>query len=200
LDLGFRLGYLPLISIPDFGFSANYLGWGLDLRYRIFEALELPTVTVGVSWDTMKGNVSVSTNVNQRSTYMNGGNSYDAVITGSSTYSLDWNVKSFGARLMAGKSLGMIYPFLGAGFARHSGSVISTVGGTVTETVSGPLPATTVVGTSTVNIAAVSGGAPNVFEPKFIVGFDLGEGFHWAVVGESNGTDVAGSTSFRVQF
>lgn len=202
LDLGFKLGYLPLISLPDFGFSADYLGWGLDLRYRILDGLELPTVTVGVSWDTMKGNVSVSTNVNQRSTYTdpNDGLSYDAVLSGTTVYALNWDVKTFGAHLTVGKNLGMVYPFAGVGFSRHSGSVSSTVSGAVTETVSGPLPAMVPIGSSTQNVIITSQGRPNVFEPKFTLGFDLGEGLKWAVVGESNGTDVAGSTSFRIQF
>jgi hypothetical protein len=200
MDIGFRLSTIPQVNLSDLGFAANFLGWGLDFRYKIFDDLKLPTVTVGASFDTMKGNITLTTGVNQSSTYYdpNTATTYNDTITGNSSYALDWNLNSFGAHLMFGKDLGMIYPFAGIGFQRNSGSINSTVSGTMTGTVTQTNG--TPVGSQNVSVQVTSAGAPFLFEPKYIVGFDLGEGFHWAVVGESNGTDIAGSTSFRVQF
>jgi len=188
LDIGLRLTYLPNVSIPEIGFTADFTGWGLDFRYKILDGVTLPTVTVGVSWDTIQGQFSVSTNVDQTSTYQ----SQAVAMSGNSVYSLHWDVKSFGSKLMVGKSLGMIYPFGAVGFQRNSGIVSSSINSNGNVTVGGS--------SAPFDITVNSEAAPAIFEPKYILGFDIGQGLHWAVVGESNGTDIAGSTSFRIQF
>jgi hypothetical protein len=200
MDLGFRLAYLPLINIPDVGLSANYTGWGLDFRYKILDGIQWPTVTVGASWDTMNGSFSLSTNVNQSSTFVSSGTTYNDTLAGSTNFTQSWNVNSFGAKIMVGKDLGVIYPFAAIGFQRNSGSVSANITGTVTETVTDSGGVNQPGSPSTISVTSQSAGTPVIFEPKYVLGFDLGEGFHWAVVGESNGTDIAGSTSFRVQF
>ncbi len=197
LDLGLKLNYLPAVSIPELGFSANYVGWGLDLRYKILDGkLTLPAVTVGLSWDTMRGGFSVVTNVNQSSQYKDPITTlnYTANLTGTNTYNLNWDTKSFGAKVEVGKDLGVIYPFAAVGFQRNSGNISSSMKApySVTLTPGG--------GSSSGTLSANSDSLPVIFEPKFVAGFDLGQGLHWAVVGESNGTDIAGSTSFRAQF
>ncbi|HUO57731.1 MAG TPA: DUF6588 family protein [bacterium] len=194
LDAGVRVTYLPNVTIPEIGFAANFTGWGLDLRYKILDGAMLPTVTVGVSYDTLQGGFSVKTDMKQSTTYDYSGTGYNLDLTGTSVYAMSWNVRSFGAKLLVGKSLGMIFPFAAVGFQRNAGDISSniTATGTVTETsTSSSYPIS-----ATVN----SDAGPVIFEPKYVFGFDLGEGLHWAVVGESNGTDIAGSTSFRVQF
>ena len=197
LDIGFRLSYLPQINLPDFGFAANYTGWGLDLRYKILDGIQLPTLTVDASWDTMTGNVAFTTKVNQSGSYPDTHDStvYNADLTTTSTYALNWDVRSFGAKMTIGKDLGMIFPFAGVGFQRNSGTVSSTMTSVGTVNITSPSSST-----SAANFSVLSAAAPTVLEPKFVVGFNLGEGFKWSVIGESNGTDIAGSTSFGVQF
>ena len=202
MDIGFRLAYLPVINLSDLGLSANYTGWGLDFRYKILDGIQLPTVTVGASWDTMNGSFSLNTSVNQSAVYTDPGTGlqYNDSLAGTTTYVQSWNVNSFGAKVMVGKDLGVIYPFAAVGFQRNSGNVSSSIAGSITETVTGPLPTNAPQGSSTVSLVVANRAVPVIFEPKYVLGFDLGQGFHWAVVGESNGTDIAGSTSFRVQF
>jgi hypothetical protein len=191
LDLGLKFNYLPLVSVPQAGFAANYYGWGLDLRYKIMDGVYLPTVTVGVSWDQMKGSFSVATSINQTSTYNDQGTNYNVNFAGNNNYALNWDTKSFGAQLQVGKDLGIVFPFAAVGFQRNSGSISSVMNGNGTVTVTTPTP---------VNLNVTSSAPPVYFEPKFVLGLDFGAGLHWAIVGESNGTDIAGSTSFRVQF
>jgi hypothetical protein len=188
LDIGFRFAYLPDISLPDIGFLAHFMGCGVDFRYCLFEGTELPSISVGVSWDTLNGGFTVGTDVGQNALYQGS----DTSLSGNSNYALNWNIKSFGSRLMLGKNLGRLYPFCAVGFERHSGTITSTTIATVATTVDGT-PGTSV-------ITVTSAGAPVVFEPKFVLGFDMGEGFHWGVTGESNGTDLAACTAFRAQF
>ncbi len=196
LDMGVKFNYLPMVSLPDVGIAANYYGWGLDLRYKIVDSIYAPTVTVGVSWDQMKGSLSLATAINQSGTYNDGGTLYpNTSFTGNNNYNLNWETKSFGAQIQVGKDLGVVYPFAAVGFQRSSGNISSTMTGSGNVNVPG--------GTNTptpVNLNVASSAPPIFFEPKFVLGFDFGAGLHWAIVGESNGTDIAGSTSLRVQF
>lgn len=193
LDLGLKFNYLPQISLPTLGFATDFFGWGLDLRYKLVEGATSPTVTVGVSFDDMAGNLSISTNINQSGTYNDNGTPYSATLSGTSTYALHWETKSFGAQIQVGKDLGILYPFGAIGFQRNSGSITSTMTGNGTIVVNGGSP-------TAINIAAVDSQSPVLFEPRYVLGLDFGMGLHWALVGESNGTDISGSTSFRVQF
>ncbi len=199
LDFGVKFLYLPTITLPDVNFSGNFWGWGLDLRYKMLDGVYLPTVTVGVSLDSMQGNFALGTAINQTSSYTDPGTSttYNNItFTGTNNYTLNWNTKSFGAQVQVGKDLKVVYPFAAIGFQRNSGSITSSMTGSGTLTIPSPGSNTpTPVSVSATNVAA-----PVYFEPKFVLGLDFGQGLHWAVVGESNGTDIAGSTSFRVQF
>ena len=189
MDFGLRLAYLPMVALPDIGFSGDFVGWGLNLRYKFMDGKYLPTMSVGMSFDSFSGELSVATNVNQTSTYQG----QTANLVGTTSYALNWNVKSFGAKLEVGKDLGILYPFGAIGFQRNSGGITSSLTGNGTVTMSDS-------STAPINFVASTTSAPNVFEPKFVLGIDIGQGLHWAVVGESNGVDIAGNTSFRIQF
>ncbi len=195
LDLGVKFLYLPLVSFSDLGFAANYFGWGLDLRYKILDGLTLPTVTVGVSWDTMKGSFSLSTAINQISNYYdpNTSTSYPVSMTGTNNYTLNWDTQSFGAQIQVGKDLNIAYPFAAVGFQRNSGTISSIMNGTGNLSMNGGPE-------EPINLLATNNAPPVYFEPKYVLGLDFGMGLHWAIVGESNGTDVAGETSLRIQF
>ncbi|HJT25566.1 MAG TPA: DUF6588 family protein [bacterium] len=198
LDLGLKFLYLPQINLSDIGFNANYFGWGLDLRYKILDGLYVPTVTVGVSLDSMQGNIGLQTSINQSTRYTdpNTLQTYNATVNGTNNYTLNWDTKSFGAQVQFGKDLNVLYPFAAVGFQRNSGHITSTMKGNGFYTLSGGLGG----GSGNINLLSVNDAPPVYFEPKFMVGLDFGAGLHWAIVGESNGTDIAGSTSFRAQF
>lgn len=197
LDFGLKFLYLPMINLPDAGFAANYFGWGLDLRYKVLDGAYLPTVTVGVSLDSMQGSFNLATAINQTSQYTdpNNGLPYNVTVNGQNNYNLAWDTKSFGVQVEFGKDLNVVYPFAAVGFQRNSGSITSTMAGNGTYTLTGVGG-----GSGNINLLSASTDPPVYFEPKFVVGLDFGVGLHWAIVGESNGTDIAGSTSFRVQF
>ena len=195
LDVGFRLTYIPQVNISDIGFETGNMGYGISLRYKILDGLGLPTVTVATTWDKMNGHFSITTDVNQSGSYQDGLNSYSASVSGPASYQQNWDVESFGAQIQVGKDLGVIYPFCAVGFQRNSGNVYSDFSAHFHEVLTGLGG-----GSQDANISAPSASLPVVLEPKFVVGFDVGAGFHWGVVAESNGTDIAGSTSFRVQF
>src|SRR5665213_1316158 len=202
MDAGFRYTTIPSVSVG--GVGGTFTGWGLDLRYKLFDGGELPTVTLVTSFDSMTGNVSISTgNISQTGiTYTasgpgQSGTTYtNASLSGSSTYNLNWNTQSVGAMVMIGKSTVILYPFAGVGFQRNSGTITSSLTGSYTANLNdGSTP-------QTFNPSGVSAGAPVVLEPKFEAGlnFGAGLGINWMVMAESNGTDLAASTSFLLGF
>ncbi len=197
-DAGFRYTYLPEIAAA--GVGGNFTGWGIDVRYKLFEGMELPTVTLSTSYDSNSGSFSVATgNVNQTGinyTASNGDNYPNASLSGSSNYTLNWMTRSIGMKIMVGKSLGILYPFAAIGVQRNSGTITSTLSGTYTASLNDGSQS------ETATISGVSSGVPVVLEPKYVLGFTLGGGMgiDWSVVGESNGTDVAGNTSFALLF
>jgi hypothetical protein len=194
LDIGLKGVYLPASATNLFntGISGQYSGVGVDFRYRIMEARTLPTVSVEVSWDQFNGNLGVSTEAGQVSTF-NDPPSSSVTVSGTTNYALNWNVHSFGAKVLVGKDLLVIYPYVGVGFQRNSGSVVSNVSGQlITTDGSG--------NTGSIALPVTSNGSPLVFEPKYIAGLDFGEGFHWSIIGESNGSDISVSTGFRGVF
>ena len=196
-DAGFRYTYLPPINAGSFG--GNFSGWGVDLRYKIFDGLTAPTVTLSTSFDTMTGSFNVNTsNISQSFTYTdsNSGNTYNGTLVGNSNYALNWVTRSVGAKITIGKSLGVFYPYAAVGFQRNSGTVTSTISGNFTAELGGGQPNTTF------NPSESSSGAPAVLEPKYVLGLDLGggPGLQLAAVGESNGNDLAGTLTLSAGF
>jgi hypothetical protein len=98
--------------------------------------------------------------------------------------------------VMIGKSTLILYPFAGIGFQRNSGSITSALTGTYTASLGDGSAS------QTFSPSGVSAGAPVVLEPKFEAGlnFGAGLGLNWILLAESNGTDIAGSTSFLLAF
>jgi hypothetical protein len=193
-DAGFRYTYLPPINAGTFG--GNFNGWGIDLRYKIFDGMTSPTVTLSTSFDTMTGTFNVAANNISETANFTGPSSTNypsATLTGNANYALNWVTRSVGAKITIGKNIGVLYPYAAVGFQRNSGSVSSTISGSFSANLDG-------AGTS--NPSVVSTGEPTLFEPKYVVGLDLGggPGLQIAAVGESNGTDVAGTLTLAAGF
>jgi hypothetical protein len=188
LDVGFRYTELPNISASSSSFdvAAKYSGYGFDLRYKLLASHGLPDLTMGVHWNTLNGNIILGASTSQISTY----ESYPTTVTGTATYNESWNINDFGPEVQLGYNLaGILYPYIGVGFERYSGNVTANLTGNVNVTnSSGSVP---------IPLGLVNSQPPTVIEPKYTIGLDIG-GF-WTTVFESNGTIIAGDTSFRIQ-
>jgi len=197
-DLGVRLTYLPVVTFYDTNITTNFIGYGLNTRLRILQGEGLPDLSLGLSWANQNGNFSLASEADQNSTYKDptDGLTYNAMVAGRTFYSMNWDVKSFGIKMVLGKNLGFVYPFIALGLQAHSGTISSKLSGSVTETLSGPPGG----GTSNPDITASSSGSPIYSEPEYAIGIDSGGSFHWTLVGQSNGTDVAISMGFHTQY
>jgi hypothetical protein len=196
LDFGLRATGYPRIQKDDFS-TANR-GLGFEVRLQALHGPTVPDVSVNLSWDRMQGDVYIYTEVDQQSPYEDGGSSYTATVTGDSVYMNAWDVRSFGLKVMVGRSLGLFHPFGALGIQRHAGRVDSRLTAEVDETLrdSGGV----VVGTPThVSLDLRRSAEPPVTQPKFILGFELGTGFRWSNLFETNGVDKAFATGFRLE-
>jgi len=196
LDFGLRGTGYPRIERDQIS-TANR-GWGFEVRYQALSGVKYPSVTVNVSWDRMQGDIYFHTNIDQQSTYVDSGTTYASTLSGQSVYMNAWDVHSFGVKVVVGKNLGIFHPFGAMGIQRQGGQVTSRFQVDVQEALSsGGVP---VVGTGqNVHLDLTNVALPPVLQPKYILGFELGTGFRWSNVFETNGRDRSFSTSFRVQ-
>ena len=198
LDIGFRYTELPNISAnsSSFNFATHYTGYGFDLRYKLLANHGLPDLTMGIHWNTLNGSIALGSSANQTSDYTDSGVTYVTNVAGTATYTENWNINDFGPEIQLGYSLaGILYPYVSVGFERYSGNVTATLTGNVTVAAN-TIPATT-TGTATIPLGLVNSQPPTVIEPKYTVGLDIGS--FWTTVFETNGTVIAGDTSFRLQ-
>jgi hypothetical protein len=192
LDIGFRGTGLPRIQKEQI--SVANRGFGFALRYLAIHGLKYPDVSVQATWDFMKGDVSFATDVDQATPYTSGGTTYNGTIQGTTLYQEIWNVRSFGLKVMVGKSVGIFHPYAALGFQRHAGEVTSKLWLDLTGTIEG-------VGGSAERLSAVltRSAEPPITQPKYMVGFELGSGFYWSNLFETNGHDYAVATGFRAK-
>jgi len=198
VDFGIRGGSIPRLKINEGRINFANKSLGMELRCRAIAGKTLPTVTVSATWDRMEGDIYVANDVSQRAEYWDDGTLtwYTGTIEGQTVYHTDWNVRSFGMKVVVGKGFGMAYPFAGVGFQRNAGTVRSSLSVRVHESL------TDGVTTAEQDMALeyASGLRPKVVEPKILLGIDLGSVFYWNFLGETNAKDYAVSTGFRIQF
>jgi hypothetical protein len=188
-DIGMRATGYPRIHKDQIS-TANH-GFGFALRYEALHGMTLPDVSVQVTWDRMKGDASFATDIDQQTTYTDGGTPYNATLTGQTLYQEIWDVRSFGLKVMVGKTVGIFHPYGAVGLQRYAGQVQSRLGMDLTGTIEGFAPQ------SLSASPLVRSANPPITQPKFMVGFELGTGFYWSNLFETNGRDYAFSTGFR---
>jgi hypothetical protein len=170
---------------------------GFALRYNAIHGLTLPDVSVQVTWDRMRGDASFATDINQQAPYTDGGTVYTGAIAGQTIYREIWDVRSFGVKVMVGKTVGIFHPYGAIGLQRYAGSIQSKLeldlDGTVTDS------SNTVTPLPHIQNTLIRSAAPPITQPKYMVGFELGTGFYWSNLFETNGHDYAVSTGFRAK-
>jgi hypothetical protein len=195
LDFGFRATGYPRIEKNQVS-TANR-GLGFALRYNAIHGLTLPDVSVQVTWDRMRGDASFSTDVNQQAPYNDGGATYTGSVSGQTIYREIWDVHSFGVKVMVGKSVGIFHPYGAVGIQRSAGSIQSNLGLDLNGTLTDSSNMTTSLPPLQKTLARSA--VPPITQPKYMVGFELGEGFYWSNLFETNGRDYAVSTGFRAK-
>lgn len=201
LDVGIRGTGFPRLELNNTDFSASVAnkGFGADVRYRMLDDPRYPTVAFGFSLDWMEGDFYFRNTVTDQGTWQDsGGTTYNYTVTGNSTHRSAWDVRAMGFHLTAGKKFVLLYSFGGVSFYRYAGDASASLAMEVTETVeSGGVP---VPGTGQ-TLSEIFGETRRV-DPigvKYHGGFEIGTGFIWSVIAETDGTTHAFGTGFRLQ-
>lgn len=120
-DIGLKFGYLPPNALSNFNdLSIDYLILGGDVRYMLVKDKGLaPSISVGVGYNFMKGDVSVPGVLNGPITIQNvsfGGSNHNIGFTNPSL-DMFWNSSVFDAKIQVSKSLFIITPYVGLGLS-----------------------------------------------------------------------------------
>jgi len=137
-DLGLKVGLIPDSvgeSLSDLagGLDVDYLLVGADLRYALLKGnILLPTVSLGVGFNYMKGGLSASIGDDQDFSYAG----YNITATAPKV-GLDWESQSFDVKAQISKGLLIFTPYLGVGASYSTSSagyyVTSDLGGDYDE-------------------------------------------------------------------
>lgn len=175
-DIGIK--YLPLqlnITAKDTSLDYKNYIFGLDLRAQILEdSLLSPLGLLAVlSLDFISGHF-IFTNTQQSTEKVTvNSTDYDLTIKGTNKWSIDWNIRSIGLKLIANKSIAFFSPFIGAGINLNTGSLNGNVGIDADVTLK-EIPPATGSATGKSGLIGTVSKEPDSMDFRLIAGFELG--------------------------
>ncbi|MDR1867527.1 MAG: hypothetical protein LBQ77_04585 [Treponema sp.] len=131
-DVGVKFGIIPDLGTYTNGkISLDYLLLGANIRYAILKNdFILPTLSVGLGFNYLKGGIGTSIGSTQTVDLPNSGGS---ITIDQPKVGLEWETKSIDATVQLSKSLLIITPYLGFGanyaFSKAGYAVKATVSG-----------------------------------------------------------------------
>lgn len=96
VDIGAKLGYIPKIHPIK---SGNFYGGKINVGI-LKEGLTTPGIFLSITY-----------------------NKFELTLKEENKWSTEWNMSTFGMKLLASKRLGIIHPYCGIGFERYGGKV-----------------------------------------------------------------------------
>lgn len=127
MDVGVKGGLIPDSAsgaLSGMGVSATYETLGVNLRYALLkDRLVIPAVSIGASWNYVKGSASMNLGIgSQTVSYNDGSDDYFVVVT-DPEMNLEWQANTFDFTIQASKNLLIFTPYIGAGLTLGSPSV-----------------------------------------------------------------------------
>jgi len=140
-DLGLKVGFIPEsvgTSLKNLagGLDVDYLLAGADIRYALLKGnILLPTVSLGVGFNYMKGGLGTTVGEDQSFTYTNPANSAESwtIVATKPKVGLTWETQSLDVKAQISKGFLIFTPYLGAGASYST----SSAGYYVTSDISG---------------------------------------------------------------
>ena len=129
-DLGLKVGLIPEsvgTSLADLagGLDVDYLLVGADLRYALLKGnILLPTISLGVGFNYMKGGLGAEVGSAQSFSFTNPENSAESWTIGATKpkVGLTWETQSFDVKAQISKGLLIFTPYLGVGASYSTSS------------------------------------------------------------------------------
>ena len=107
-DVGFKFGYLPSLGFDNF--DVEYFLIGGDIRYAVLNRRLLPTISVAVGFNYMRGSIGGSVGSAQTFDFTGGSITLD-----SPNVNLNWSTRSIDFRVQASQSFLIVTPYIGLG-------------------------------------------------------------------------------------
>ncbi len=175
-DIGIK--YLPLqLDIKAKDTSLNYKNnlFGIDLRAQILEdTLLSPLGLLAVlSIDFISGYFILTNTQESTERVTINSTDYDMTIKGTNKWSIDWNMRSIGLKLIANKSIAFFGPFIGAGINLNTGVLNGNVGMDADVTLK-EIPPATGSATGKSGLIGTVSKEPKSLDFRLIAGFELG--------------------------
>lgn len=128
LDGGFRYMSTPKLSVSAGGgkVEAEQTQWGISVRKTFFGGA-LPFVTAGLAYDALKTDVSYSLTNTFKNSSSYSGIAYTETDKVTQTYKVNADMNVTSLHVLAGKSLGIILPTLGASLNMPGGNSTVTL-------------------------------------------------------------------------
>ncbi len=119
MDVGVKGGLIPDSAsgvLSGKGIEATYETLGVNVRYAILkDRLVIPAVSIGASWNYIKGSVATGLGAGPTNYAFNDGSWDYTVSVADPDLELNWQANTFDFTLQASKNLLIFTPYLGAG-------------------------------------------------------------------------------------
>jgi len=115
-DVGFKVGVLP--DVGGNNWDINYTLIGGDIRYAVLNRRFLPTVSVGVGFNYLRGGIGGrGSGSGETFTFDVNGNTQTVDLGGRPNVSLNWRTFSLDAKAQVSQSFIIATPFFGVGWS-----------------------------------------------------------------------------------
>jgi len=194
VDLGFKYGGIPDITMDEF--SLKNTVWGADARIGLLRGEGAwPDLTMSIGYDSVKGNIKLSTEMEDETKYTYGGMTYTGKTTTTLSLDTDWDISSIGGTFLLGKNLLFVTPWIGVSIRTNSGTATTGVESTTELEVAGKKESKTWS-------VEESARAQDLikWQTRYIAGLEFNIFvLRFGVQAEYDGSDIAGSLGLRFE-
>jgi len=194
VDLGFKYGGIPDITMDEF--SLKNTVWGTDVRIGLLRGEGFwPDLTMSIGYDSVKGNMELSTEITDETKYKYNEVEYTGKTTTTLSLDTDWDIYSIGGTFLLGKNLLFMTPWIGVGIRTNSGTATTGVKST-TE-----LEIADVTKSKTWSVEEKARAQDLIkWQTRYIAGLEFNIFFlRFGFQAEYDGSDIAGSLGLRFE-
>ncbi len=164
LDIGVKGGFIPTSVGENLktstGVAVDYTNFGLQVRYALVKQnLLLPNVSIGASYNYLKGSISAPTNIGAKSFTVATDQGSTTITASDPALALGWTSNTVDFTAQVSKLLLFVVPYAGLGYTVGSSSVTGGVSSTMITNYPG--------GISALNSQLASIGGPEIDDQGF---------------------------------
>ena len=137
-DVGFKIGYIPPITLWGSLVNMNYMNVGADLRWALVKGnVILPKISLGIGVNYLKGGVGATVGTGHSFTYLDEFDVEQTISLSDIDANFEWESTSIDFKAQISKSFLIITPYAGIGasyaWSKAGYTVDATISGDLTE-------------------------------------------------------------------